>query len=62
MEEKTDLTWKPKTWKCPKCRAIIGNDHKTCPICEAGPIHNEDIRKFLRGYYRGSAGASYRNY
>jgi hypothetical protein len=40
----------------------IGNDHKNCPNCDSGPIENKDVNKFLRGYYKGSAGQSYRNY
>jgi predicted amidophosphoribosyltransferase len=62
MENKTDLNWKPKTWRCPKCHAEIGNDYKQCPACWAGPLPIKEIKEVLFNYYKEKKDQSNRNY
>ena len=61
MEQKTKLEWKPKTWKCKKCIAEVGNDYKQCPACWAGPLPMKEINETINNYYNENGGRSFRN-
>ena len=51
-KRKEKLEWKPKTWKCPKCHAEIGNNYTQCPACWAGPLPVKEIKEVLSNYYK----------
>ena len=62
MEQETKLEWKPKTWICKKCGAEIGNDHKHCSACWAGPLPMKEIKEVINNYYNRNGGKTNRNY
>jgi len=59
--EETKLEWKPKTWKCKKCGATIGNDYDRCSNCWAGPLPIPEIKEMIKDYYRENGIESFRN-